>query len=118
MQKEIKQKIILRTLNGVVLFGLGIVVFVMAVVIPGIIAMERDAGIRGPSGIPQMKPILNFKGVVTIICTLIVVIVPILYLKFFKRLNMKKEIVISEILLILIGVILGILITSWYLPIF
>ncbi|MCG2678253.1 hypothetical protein L6386_06880 [bacterium] len=118
MEKEEKQKVILKTLNGVILFGLGIIIFVTAVVIPEIIEMERDIGIRGPSEIPQMKPIFNFKGTLIPILGLVIVIVLILYLKFFKRLRMKMKIVISEMLLILIGVVLGILITIWYLPIF
>ena len=118
MEKEKKQKIVLRTLNGVILFGLGIIIFVTVVVIPEIIEMERDIGIRGSSEIPQMKPIFNFKDTLIPILGLVIVIVLILCLKFFRRLRMRMKIVISEILLILIGVVLGILITSWYLPIF
>lgn len=125
MEKETKQKVILRTLNATVLLGLGIVVFSVITVIPTFLEMWADIL---PSLADEIPPMTYFRDIrlmmaiydwsrshLWLIIPLFVLIV-LAYLRLFKTLRPKKKIIISEVLLIVIGLILGIFIATLYCP--
>lgn len=123
MEKETKQKVILRTLNAIVLLGLGIVVFSVITVIPVFLEMWADILPSPSDEIPTitylgdirlMMAIYNWSHSHLWLIIPLLVLIVLAYLRLFKTLGPKRKIIISEVLLIIIGLILGIFIATLY----
>ena len=123
MEKETKQKVILRTLNAIVLLGLGIVVFSVIAVIPTFFEMWADILPSPSDEIPTITYLGDIRLMIAIynwsrfhpwLLIPLLVIIALAYLRLFKILGPQKKIIISEVLLIIIGLILGIFIATLY----
>lgn len=123
MEKEINQKIILRTLNVIILLGLGIIIFSVIAVIPTFFEMWADILPSPSDEIPTITYLGDIRLMIAIynwsrshlwLIIPLLVLVVLAYLRLFKTLGLKKKIIISEVLLIVIGLILGIFIATLY----